>query len=122
MFHEVYKFSVGHFLTRSIFCFDFENTIENQEFHFLTKVYKDISISSYLITSFSSCSDTCQVIGPLRCGWTWRTGVGRFPGDTSVTGPGQNSITISVIESKLRIVFLSTPCKRGVKQTTISNL
>ena len=30
--------------------------------------------------------------------------------------------TLSVIESKLRIVFFSTPCKRGAKQTTISNL
>ena len=30
--------------------------------------------------------------------------------------------TLSVFESKLRIVFLSTPCKRGAKQTTISNL
>ena len=29
---------------------------------------------------------------------------------------------LSVIESKLRIVFFSTPCKRGGKQTTISNL
>ena len=29
---------------------------------------------------------------------------------------------LSFIESKLRNVFLSTPCKRGAKQTTISNL
>ena len=30
--------------------------------------------------------------------------------------------TLSVFESKLRIVFWSTPCKRGAKQTKISNL
>ena len=30
--------------------------------------------------------------------------------------------TLSVNDSKLRIVFLSTPCKRGAKETTISNL
>ena len=29
---------------------------------------------------------------------------------------------LSFIESKLRNMFLSTPCKRGAKQTTISNL
>ena len=29
---------------------------------------------------------------------------------------------LSFIESKLRNVFFSTPCKRGAKQTTISNL
>ena len=30
--------------------------------------------------------------------------------------------TLSVIQSKLRIVFFLTPCKKGGKQTTISNL
>ena len=36
---EVYKFSVGHFLTRCIFyVLVLKNTIKNQKFHFLTKI------------------------------------------------------------------------------------
>ena len=37
--NEVYKFSIGHFLTRcNILCFSFKKTLENQKFHFLTKI------------------------------------------------------------------------------------
>ena len=37
--NKVYKFSLGHFLTRCIFyVLILENTIRNQKFHFLTKI------------------------------------------------------------------------------------
>ena len=37
--NEVYKFSLGNFLTRCIFyVLILKNTIENKKFHFLTKI------------------------------------------------------------------------------------